>query len=149
MPRKDLYKVFITSILKYIYTYGCFDYMYVCAPHICSAHGGQKTVSYSLGLELQMVVSYPVGEQPVLLTVEPSPYSQPPFLFIFSTWGWLSPQYRTGGQSRLMPLCAIPHVKISAVSLLVTRMMFLPSFLSTSHYMADNLDKSLPKLDFI
>jgi hypothetical protein len=49
--------------------------------HVYSAHGGQKRMSYPLGLELQMAVSHHVGsgnwtqvlkEQSLLLTTEPS-----------------------------------------------------------------------------
>jgi hypothetical protein len=52
--------------------------MYGCAPHACSAHGGQKRTTDPLKLNLQMVVSHhvdagnpgPLWEQPVLLTAE-------------------------------------------------------------------------------
>lgn len=33
-----------------IYVYRCFDCMHVCAPHIFSVHGGQKSVSDSISL---------------------------------------------------------------------------------------------------
>jgi hypothetical protein len=35
--------------------------MYVCAPHACNAHRGQKMATDPLELELQMDVSYHVG----------------------------------------------------------------------------------------
>ena len=57
--------------------------MSVRAPHACTDHGMEWGVR-SLGLELQIIVSYPVEsnlgpleKQPVLLTSEPSPQ---PFL---------------------------------------------------------------------
>lgn len=44
---------FFKSILFYVC--GCFVCTYVCKPHTCSDHGGQKIMSDSLGLELQTV----------------------------------------------------------------------------------------------
>ena len=35
--------------------------MYVCSPHACSAHGGQKRISDPLKLELQMFENCHVG----------------------------------------------------------------------------------------
>jgi hypothetical protein len=46
---------------NYFYVCGHFANMYVCAPHVCSAHGNQKKVSDSLELELQTVVNLHVG----------------------------------------------------------------------------------------
>lgn len=42
--------------------YECFTYMYVCAYIcVCIIHGGQKSASYLLELELGAVVSHLVG----------------------------------------------------------------------------------------
>lgn len=43
--------------LSLFYVYECFNCMYVCAPHVCNAHRGQKVASVLLELELHMVVS--------------------------------------------------------------------------------------------
>jgi len=40
---------------------GCFAYIYVYAPHVCSVHGGQERGTDSLGTEQQMVVSCYMG----------------------------------------------------------------------------------------
>ena len=34
----------------------CFAYMYVCVPHPCNTHGGQKGALGPLGLKLQRIV---------------------------------------------------------------------------------------------
>lgn len=56
--------------------------MYACAPCVCSAYGNLKRMLDPLELELQAVVSYPLGSwesnpgplelKPVLLTIKPS-----------------------------------------------------------------------------
>jgi hypothetical protein len=38
--------------------------MYVCVPHVCSGHGGDKRVSGALKLELQTVMSCNLGTKP-------------------------------------------------------------------------------------
>lgn len=59
-----------------------FAFMYVCAPLVCFAHGGQKRNSYPLRLKLkgqlratrgcQELTLGPLQEQPLLLTTEQS-----------------------------------------------------------------------------
>lgn len=55
----DFSSALSTSFLNIcvFYVYGCSAYLYVCAPHIPGAAGGQKRVLVPLGLELQVVVS--------------------------------------------------------------------------------------------
>lgn len=48
-------------IYFYFLMYGCFAYISVYVPPICSAHRGLKTALYPLGVELEMVVSLHVG----------------------------------------------------------------------------------------
>lgn len=48
--------------LLFIYV-GVFACMCACAPHVSSAHSGQKRVSDPLELDLQMFASYGVGTE--------------------------------------------------------------------------------------
>lgn len=40
------------SLLRFIYVYECFPCLYMCTPHTCAAHRGQKRSSEPLKLEL-------------------------------------------------------------------------------------------------
>lgn len=42
----------MVSHYEFVYVYGCFAYIYVCAPHVCSAEKDQKTVLDPLQLKL-------------------------------------------------------------------------------------------------
>lgn len=53
--------MFGNFLLIIFYVYECFVCLYVCTPHGCSAHGGQKKVTDHL--ELQMVVNHHVGAE--------------------------------------------------------------------------------------
>lgn len=47
--------------LVLFYMYGCFAFMYTCAPCACSTRGGQKGASDILDLEIEMVVRLHMG----------------------------------------------------------------------------------------
>jgi len=82
--------LFIFKRLFFLSSVWVFVCMYVCTPHMYSAHGGQKRALSALELELSglwitMWVlepnSHHVQEQPELLTTEPS--LQTPSIFKF------------------------------------------------------------------
>ena len=52
---------YLKIFLGKFYVYGYFAY--VCAACVCSAYGGQKGASDCLELELQTILSSPVGDE--------------------------------------------------------------------------------------
>lgn len=63
----DLYLFFLLrgslfiKDLCLIYMYGCFAWMWICVPLVCSVNRSQKRSSDTVELELQMAVTYHAG----------------------------------------------------------------------------------------
>lgn len=57
--KAGVFKLETYSFLKkmiFIYVYGCFNFMCICTPHVCSDHVGLKRELDPLKLELQTVM---------------------------------------------------------------------------------------------
>lgn len=56
--------------------YRCFAFMYACAPRMCSSCGAQNYRYLEATTKVLRIEQGPLEEQPVLLTMKPSPQFQ-------------------------------------------------------------------------